>query len=206
MKRTLAVVALLIAMFSAACGSDDNPAVDTGAANEDTEQTTGESGESTEDFNDADVEFAQNMIVHHQQAIEMSDMVIANGSSADVKALAEGIKEKQAPEIETLRGFLEEWGEKEVAPGEMEDMPGMDMGGGEMMSEEEMADLEGAEGAEADRMFLEMMIEHHTSAIEMAQTEVEDGENADAKELAEKVIEDQKAEIAEMEKLLEELA
>lgn len=62
--------------------------------------------------------------------------------------------------------------------------------------------LEGASGAAFDRMFLQMMIEHHTGAIEMAEVELRDGQNADAKALAQKIIEAQRAEITQMRELL----
>lgn len=209
MKRTFAVVALLIGLVAAACGANDDPAVETGAGNGGASETTDSGGESAKDFNDADVEFAQNMIVHHQQAIEMADLVIENGESDEVDALAGRVKAKQAPEIEQLRAILDKWGQPEMAAGDTKDMPGMDMGDGgstKMLTPEQMAKLKGAKGPEADRMFLEMMIEHHTAAIATAEAEVKSGQNAEAKALAKQVIKDQTAEKAEIEKMLEELA
>ena len=84
------------------------------------------------------------------------------------------------------------------------DMGGMDMGGMEM-SEEDMSALEAASGAEFDRMWLQMMIEHHTSAVDMAKMEVAEGENSEAVDLAEQIAESQTAEIEEMETVLSEL-
>lgn len=80
-------------------------------------------------------------------------------------------------------------------------MDSMDMAG--MMSGAQMADLEGASGAEFDTMFLTMMIEHHNGAIEMANTEIADGKNADAIALAEAIVEAQEAEIETMQGLLD---
>ncbi len=71
-----------------------------------------------------------------------------------------------------------------------------------MMSEEDMAALESAEGREASRLFLEQMIEHHQGAIEMAEAEIEGGQNPDAVALAEKIASDQQAEIETMQELL----
>ena len=194
MKRLLTTAVVLLAVFAGACGSDDDPTVESG------------SGASTPAHNDVDVEFAQSMIVHHTQAIEMSDMVLEKGADVDVKALAERIKAAQTPEIEIMQGWLEEWGEDETSSDDA-GHGGMDMGGDDatMMTDDEMADLEDAEGAELDTMFLEMMIRHHEGAIAMAETEVEDGEFPDAVELAEKIIKDQQAEIDEMKTLLEKL-
>ncbi len=71
-----------------------------------------------------------------------------------------------------------------------------------MMDEEQMSDLMAASGGDWDQMFLEMMTEHHEGAIEMAEVEVDQGENPDAVALAEKIISDQQAEITQMQQLL----
>lgn len=149
-------------------------------------------------FNDADVTFAMEMVMHHQQAIEMSDTLLAkDGVHADVVALAERIKAAQVPEIETMNQWLEDWGQDT-------DMGGMDHGGG-MMSEEEMAALEEADGETASSLFLEQMIMHHQGAIDMAQAQIDNGQNPDAVALAQKIVEDQTAEITEMQELLAQL-
>ncbi|WP_316300707.1 DUF305 domain-containing protein, partial [Clavibacter michiganensis] len=75
------------------------------------------------------------------------------------------------------------------------------MGG--MMSDSDMQDLDAAEGAEAERLFLSQMIEHHTGAIEMAQTEIDDGQNPDAIEMAEGIVATQEDEISRMRTLLD---
>ena len=141
------------------------------------------------------------MVVHHEQAIEMSDIVLAkDGLDPEVMELAEAIKTAQAPEMEQLQGWLDDWG---VDPDEHE-MDGMDHGDG-MMSEEDLAALEAAGGAEASRLFLEQMIVHHEGAVAMAQTQVDEGSNPDAVEFARTIIDAQTAEIQEMEDLLASL-
>ena len=156
-----------------------------------------------DDVNDADVTFAQEMIPHHRQATEMADLAVTRSQDAEVLDLAERISAAQGPEIETMTGWLESWGEE--VP---EDMSGMDHSGMDhgsmpgMMSADQMAALEAASGPDFDRLFLEMMIEHHEGAIEMARTEQEDGSNADAVALAESIEEEQTAEVAEMRELL----
>jgi len=107
--------------------------------------------------------------------------------------LALAIKEAQGPEIDLMNGWLDAWGEG--------GMSGMDHGGG-MMSDEDMAALENAAGPEASSLFLTQMIEHHRGAITMAQDELAGGENDDATALAQKIIDAQTAEIAEMQDLL----
>lgn len=188
MRKMFLALVLSAAVGLTACGQADDPVV------EDAGATTTAADEAR---NDADVEFARNMIRHHQQAVEMSEMVLERGETADVKALAQRIKDAQTSEIELMQGWLKDWGEDEA--GMEHDMPGQ-------MSEEDMAKLEEASGRELDKMFLEMMVPHHESAIEMARTELEDGESSEAKGLAERVIEDQTAEIAEIKGLLAEFA
>jgi uncharacterized protein (DUF305 family) len=148
--------------------------------------------------NDADAMFARMMIVHHQQAVEMSDLVLAKeGVDGRVRDLAERIKAAQAPEIDRMQGWLDEWGAD--APDDS-----MDHGDG-MMTDEDMAALEAASGAEASRLFLEQMIVHHEGAIAMAKTQIADGEDADAVALAESIAAAQSDEIAEMRKILDSL-
>ena len=193
-RRTLTalVVALAVILGLAACGSDDSGSTD--------DQSDGTSSTEATEHNDADVAFAQGMIPHHEQAVEMAQLAATNSEDERVIELAEGIEAAQGPEIEQMQGWLEEWGESE-------DDGGMDHGGSDtgMMSEEDMAALESATGADFDQMFLEMMTEHHEGAIEMAETELVDGQHAEALEVAEAISSTQQAEIGEMQTLLEEL-
>lgn len=187
--KTLAVAALIIAapLALAGCGGeDDTPAGSTGQ------------------FNDADVTFATEMIPHHQQAVEMAELAADRAQSPEVRQLAEDIEAAQGPEIETMTQWLEDWGQEapsasmdhgDMGHGDSDGMPGM-------MDETEMTTLEEADGATYDQMFLQMMIEHHEGAIEMARTEQANGENPDAVALAEQIETDQKSEIAKMDELL----
>ena len=149
------------------------------------------------DANEADVMFASMMIEHHTQAIEMSDTLLSkDGIDERVTALAEQIKAAQEPEIATMEGWLEDWGASSS------EMGGMDHSGGGMMSEDDMQALEQATGTDAARLFLQQMIEHHRGAIEMAQEEASNGQNSDAVDLANQIVESQTSEIATMEELL----
>ena len=193
---TIAGVTLAAALALTGCASDapTMPGMDHGA----------DSFSSAEavDANSADVMFAQMMIPHHEQAIEMSDTLLAKSDiDPEVTALAEQIKAAQQPEIEQMEEWLDAWGAD--MPG-MDDMDGMHHGDG-MMSEDDMEALEAATGTEAARLFLEQMIEHHEGAIDMAQDEVDDGQNADAVALADDIIASQTEEIATMRELLAQL-
>jgi uncharacterized protein (DUF305 family) len=84
-------------------------------------------------------------------------------------------------------------------------MPGMDhggMSGDGMMTDEEMHQLDQATGADFDTMWLQMMTKHHQGAVTMATTELNKGSNADAKALAQKIVDAQQAELTEMRTML----
>ncbi|NXY93607.1 DUF305 domain-containing protein [Streptomyces sp. BR123] len=163
----------------------------------------------TDDHNQADVTFAQGMIPHHRQAIVMSRMARAHDASPEVKALALRIQKAQQPEIDTMAGWLEAWGEKVPrGMGAMDDMNGMGRDGDDatsmpgMMHGQRMRDLDGTAGRAFDTMFLTMMIEHHEGAIDMARTEQKQGSYTPAKDLAADIIKSQTAEIAQMRTML----
>lgn len=165
--------------------------------------TDADSGEEVSaEHNDADVMFAQMMIPHHQQAVEMSEMLLAKDDvPQDTADFAQGVMDAQGPEIDRMNAMLEAWGEDPVT--ESEDMAGHgDMSG--MMSEDDMDQLEEAAGTDAAQLYLEQMIEHHEGAVDMAEEQVSGGENPQAVALAEQVIDDQEAEITEMESMLDE--
>lgn len=200
--------ALVLSLTVAACGGSEE-AAETGATGAATQApaataTAGASGDAAVDeaHNDADTMFAQMMIVHHEGAIEMADLAVEKADSEEVRSLAEGISAAQGPEIETMTSWLEAWGEETMPM----DHGGMDHGGMDMdgMSQEEaMAELEGLSGPDFDRRFLELMTAHHEGAVTMAEDELADGENPQALELAQKIIDDQLSEIAQMEQMLQ---
>ena len=152
-------------------------------------------------FTDADVTFAQMMIVHHQQAVEMARLAADRAGDAAVKSLAGKIEQAQQPEIDTMTGWLTAWGAPTAAPDEgghgsgHESMPGI-------MSDADMAELAVGKGTAFDKQFLTMMIAHHEGAITMAQEETANGVNPEAKALAGTIVIDQQAEIATMKQLL----
>lgn len=148
-------------------------------------------------FNDADVAFAQGMIPHHEQAIEMAAMAPTRASFDQVKTLAEAIRGAQQPEIERMRGWLAEWGRPETP-----DVHGDVHGGEGMMTEEETTRLSQASGEAFDRLFLQLMIRHHKGAIKMAEDELAGGRNSDAKALAGTIRDAQQREVTDMEALL----
>jgi uncharacterized protein (DUF305 family) len=152
------------------------------------------------------------MIQHHAQAVQMVVMAQDRPLDPEVEQLAIQIREAQVPEIETMTDWLTAWGEEVPktsldhsnaghdmdemdTPEGMDDMPGM-------MSSDDVDALATASDSEFQDMWLEMMIEHHKGAVEMAQAEQVDGASPDAKALAESIEASQNEEIATMEGLL----
>ena len=202
--RALGALALGLTLFLgvAACG-DDTASSDA-------------VGTSPTEHNDADVAFASDMIQHHAQALSMVDLTLDRPLDPEVQALAEDIRAAQAPEIETMADWLTDW--REPVPETMRDHAnaGHDMGDmsdtmgdmGEdadmpgMMSAEDMDELENASDADFQQLWLELMVEHHEGAVEMARTQQESGRFEPAVDLAGQIVESQTAEIATMEELL----
>jgi uncharacterized protein (DUF305 family) len=202
-RGLLAGAAVTTALLLSACGGGDHEtASDTGmnhggAAPAATASAAASAGAT---FNDADVMFAQMMIVHHQEAVEMAAMADGRAASTEVKDLAGKIKAAQQPEIDTMTGWLTAWGKAPMP----DKTGGMDHGGAMPgdMSDADMAALHDAKGAAFDKQFLTLMVKHHEGAIEMAQEQVDKGSNPQAKALAAKIVTDQQAEIATMKQIL----
>lgn len=191
-RKTLALTAsaVLVAALGA-CGTDSGPAHGGGSGHD-----TAASAPAGSSARAGDITFAQGMIPHHEQAVEMADIALAHADvSADVKRLATAVKAAQDPEIKQMQGWLEEWSAPATAS------PGGHAGHG-MMPAESMEQLEAAAGADFNRMWMEMMIEHHEGAITMAQDVLKTTQDAEVKALAEAIIKAQQAEIAEMKQLL----
>jgi uncharacterized protein (DUF305 family) len=159
--------------------------------------------------NAADITFMQQMIPHHAQALEMSQLAQSRADDEQVVAIARRIKGAQGPEILGMTSWLQSR-DLEV-PESMDDLPGMDMSGGHgghgghgaasmngMLTDRQMSELAGASGAEFDRLFIAGMIQHHEGAVEMAHGEMEAGSDTVALELAADVAAGQQAEVRRM--------
>lgn len=213
-----AVPAIVLAMVVSSCGDDSGsgmPGLGGGGFTSQRMPTGAERGSSstyppvtpgpaaTGAHNSADVAFATAMIPHHGQAVVMSDLVIARGSSADVKALARRMKQTQLAEIATMAGWLQGWGAPVPDPYAVgRHLPGMGHG---MMDAAQLGRLKGTAGVAADKVFLTLMPMHHQGAIEMARIEQAQGANPEARKLARSIIGTQAAEIAKMRQLRAQL-
>lgn len=186
------VVAAMIALAGCSTGTDGGsmPGMDHG-----TSATSAQPSASSKDNNASDTMFAQMMIPHHVQAVEMSDIMLAKKDiDAKITALAEEIKTAQDPEITKMTTWLTGWSEPTAMAGS-HSMNGM-------MTSADLDKLNAAEGTEASKLFLIQMIAHHEGAVEMAQTEATNGQNADAVALAKTIVSSQETEIKAMKGLL----
>jgi uncharacterized protein (DUF305 family) len=118
----------------------------------------------------ADVEFMQGMIMHHEQAVEMTAMISSHTQNKDLRTLGARISSSQSDEIKFMKRWLAARGES--VPDPMPDMPGMDMGPTMplmpgMLTPEQMEALRKAKGADFDHLFLVGMIQHHNGALTM---------------------------------------
>ncbi|KMO73439.1 DUF305 domain-containing protein [Mycolicibacterium chlorophenolicum] len=238
---TIGIAALVALVNVAACGNSGT------SQSGQTTSGASTSASAAEAHNPADVMFAQHMIPHHQQAIQMSDIVLGKqGIDPRVVNLANEIKAAQGPEIQQMQTWLGQWGQPTMPMMPM--MPGMEMPGPSttpsdphhtdtpspsatpsqtmmpnqgnmpgmsgmpsqsgmtgMMSGQDMAALQNAQGVEASRLFLTQMIGHHQGAIATAQNEINTGQYPAAVALARSIVSTQQQEIATMQGILASL-
>ncbi|AKT52630.1 DUF305 domain-containing protein [Arsenicicoccus sp. oral taxon 190] len=142
-----------------------------------------------------DVMFAQMMIPHHEQALDLAEFALkGHGASAPVQALARRIQDAQDPEIQQMQGMLKTWG----AP-EMPADHGMPMEG--MVPEGEMRELAALQGQAFDQRWLELMTKHHQGAVAMAQQVLSTTQDPAVRDLAQRIVTAQQREITEMQAL-----
>lgn len=215
----LSAGAVVAAALVAGCSNDKaDRTADMEMTNSATTSAAASAPVTSEAHNDADVMFAHHMIPHHQQAVEMSDVLLAKqGIDPRVTELATQIKGAQAPEIAQMQGWLKQWGNPpmpsmsqmpqqghgdmghgNMGQGDMGDMPAMQG----MVSETDMTALRNAQGAEAAKLYLTHMIAHHEGAITMAEDEIKDGQYPAAVEMARTIVKTQQAEIDTMRQIL----
>lgn len=143
-------------------------------------------------FNDADILFMQGMIPHHEQAIEMAELIPGRTDREELCELGPEIIEVQEAEIKQLNEWLAEAG---VDPDD-HDMAHEDMDG--VLTDDEMDDLREAEDQEFDCLFAEYMIRHHEGAIVMSEEVLEEGRSRRVADLATEIIDVQQEEIEMM--------
>jgi uncharacterized protein (DUF305 family) len=144
--------------------------------------------------NQADVVFVQNMVLHHTQAITMSQIARNQASAAQVKDLAARIEAEQSPQVQQMNSLLTEWGIPAPAT----------TGGTGTTNAVGHGQLPGTvSGAGFDRAFLEMMIIDHQDAVDMSQIELAQASNLATRNRAQQIISADQAQISEMQTLLQ---
>ncbi|MEV1010528.1 DUF305 domain-containing protein [Streptomyces sp. NPDC049881] len=166
-----AVLAALLAVT--ACSGADRDTAD--AAPRD---APGPVDPGSTEHNAADVAFVRAMVARHREAVALAEAAAPRAESAAVRALAERIAASQGPDVATMTGWLDDWGE---------DAPATDDDG---------------DGALSDRAFLTGMIDRHRDAVDLAGAELAEGVHRPARELARAVVTTRTAEIGEMTALL----
>ncbi|MGW1800042.1 DUF305 domain-containing protein [Streptomyces sp. NPDC001984] len=210
-RTSLVAIALSVVAVLGGGGCDSGTTAKPAAVNGPSVIVPGEPGEanrtlSAEDAaeqraeddspNSADVSYAQLMIEHHAQALDMTELAPKHADSTQVERLAERIAAAQGPEIKAMRGWLTSYGKPEKPGGHAHTaMPGM-------ATEAQLKRLRAAEGKAFDRLFLTLMITHHEGAITMATDVKAQGNNIRIEEMADDVIAQQTSEIARMRKML----
>ena len=195
-SRLMVALAAVFALAGVACAdTDDDIEPDPPQNGEDTEQTD-------EAYNEADTEFLQLMVPHHEEAVEMAEMVPERTERQELNDLADAVIASQEAEIDEMSMMLEEAGSEPASMQELhDDHSDVDMPG--MMDHAEMEQLGDASDEDFDVRFVEMMIEHHQGAIVMAEDVLAEGEHPDVAQLAEDVIDEQQAEVEMMENWLQ---
>ncbi|WP_432922945.1 DUF305 domain-containing protein [Microbispora sp. CA-135349] len=140
----------------------------------------------------ADVRFAEAMIPHHRQALEMAGLVAARTGDPLVTAVAERVLDGQRPEIAVMESWLRRLG-RTPPPAHQHGASGYGMA-----SEEELNRLRTARGRAFDRLFLTLMIRHHEGAVSMAAQELRRGRDRAMRTMAQDVVSGQQIEIARM--------
>lgn len=195
--RYLWILVPALALLLAACGGSDDgdmPGMDNSA--DPTVTSTMSAGmdmATTPDASvDPDLAFIDSMIPHHEGAVVMAEMALEQAEHQELKDLAQEIIDAQESEITQMREWRSEWFGDAPETGGMPGMEGMGM-----MSD---ADMEMMESSDMfDQMFIDMMIEHHQSAIDMAQDIQTTTERPEIQQLAEDIISSQQVEIDQME-------
>jgi uncharacterized protein (DUF305 family) len=147
--------------------------------------------------NSADFDYAEMMIVHHAQALVMTDLAPARASARDVRQLAERIAAAQRPEIGAMKGWQSRNGadKRPKSPHDHGAMAGM-------ATEKQLADLKAARGDAFDKLFLKLMITHHKGALTMAGDALSDGNDLTVEEMATELVAQQTTEIHRMARML----
>ncbi|MGV0376101.1 DUF305 domain-containing protein [Corynebacterium hadale] len=197
-RRITSLVAVaLLGVSAVSCAGQDEDATNAPQADKDGVEVTSGADQPAE-VNGVDLHFLGMMTPHHQQAVDMSDIILAaDGTSEATADLAERIKVGQEEEIDTMVDWAEQWGQDDLMA---QHAPHIANG---MITPEQMEQLKTLEGEDADTLFLQLMHSHHEGAVAMTQDQIDNGGYQPLVDLAQQMLDVQTAEMDEMEQLLE---
>jgi uncharacterized protein (DUF305 family) len=149
--------------------------------------------ESMEMTGEFDLDFAKMMIIHHQSAIDMSEMEIANGKNDEMKLMAQKMITVQKEEISQFQNIINNYKAKSGQDAHHGDGNHKELGESMKAMNAKMKNM--VMTGDTDKDFVMMMIPHHEGAIVMAEAEINHGAHKELKQIAGKIITDQKKEI-----------
>ena len=197
-KRTGVLVAVIVVLLATILGISLNRNNNVGFFGMHHDETMGMNSDSGSGaFTGADTMFLQMMIPHHQQAIDISNIAIKTSQDPELLALAATIIKAQTSEILQMKSWLKD-------AGVSTDMGHSVTGMGGMLDDAELSALSATTGKTFDLLWLKGMIGHHDGAIHMT-TMIRDASNPDVKAFGERVVEDQSAQIDQMNAMLKRL-
>lgn len=187
----------LLGVSVVSCSGQDSDTTDTPQTDKDGVAVTAGANQPAE-VNGVDLHFLAMMTPHHQQAVDMSEIILAaQGTSAATADLADRIKVGQEEEIDTMVDWAEQWDQHDLM-----EQHSQHIANG-MIAPEQLDQLKTLEGEEADTLFLQLMHSHHAGAVAMTQDQIDNGGYQPLVDLAQQMIDVQTAEMREMEQLLE---
>lgn len=187
----------LLGVSVVSCSGQDSDTTDTPQTDKDGVAVTAGANQPAE-VNGVDLHFLAMMTPHHQQAVDMSEIILAaQGTSAATADLADRIKVGQEEEIDTMVDWAEQWNQHDLM-----EQHSQHIANG-MITPEQLDQLKTLEGEEADTLFLQLMHSHHAGAVAMTQDQIDNGGYQPLVDLAQQMIDVQTAEMREMEQLLE---
>lgn len=189
--RVVAVAALAIALSFSACSSP--------SANRHIQPTSTEPTQVPAGYNGDDVAFANNIITHHEQGIDVSSLVPQRSTDADVVAFAAKTAAALQSDVAVLRALLVQWTQN----------PDTKAGGGGhgvtmkgIIADASIAKLNALRGSKFDTLWLQSMTNFDQGAVEMANAEIANGKNIDAIGLAKQIVKAQQEQIGEINRML----
>ena len=202
-RNRLPVLLTGVVLLLAGCGAGPDPGADrqpAAGAGHRPAGTPADPGPAGTAHNDADVMFLQMMVTHHGQGLQMVRIAEAKTTREEIRTLAAAIDVTQTDEVSTMVGWLTSW--REPTGADPHASAHAHHGGMPATGPAEIEALRRASGTDFDRTFLNLLVAHQQNAADTAGTETSAGLNFQTRELARRIEESRRAEVAQMLALL----